>query len=156
MSIPVHRVSLGDAWSSRMHPDMESERCVQSFSVELLTNILDGGAQHTALRRKVGKRWLGNGASGKTSPVQAAPPSIHKLGSRGPTVRDPFLWIVKPLLAMPIFPPPSEGQESPGPQSGCCASVVSPLRPIIPDFLFLSERQMGGKIWRCQKLHPGL
>ncbi|XP_008258697.1 peroxisomal acyl-coenzyme A oxidase 2 isoform X1 [Oryctolagus cuniculus] len=60
MGIPVHRVSLGDAWSSRMHPDMESERCAQSFSVERLTNILDGGAQHTALRRKVESIIHGN------------------------------------------------------------------------------------------------
>lgn len=36
-----------------MHPDIESERCRQSFNVERLTNILDGGAQNTALRRKV-------------------------------------------------------------------------------------------------------
>ncbi|XP_061253389.1 peroxisomal acyl-coenzyme A oxidase 2 isoform X4 [Bos javanicus] len=50
---PVHRVSAGDAWSSSMHPDIESERHSQSFNVEELTNILDGGAQNTALRRKV-------------------------------------------------------------------------------------------------------
>lgn len=43
-----------------MHPDMESERYMQSFDVERLTNILDGGAQNTALRRKVGKGKLGN------------------------------------------------------------------------------------------------
>lgn len=36
-----------------MHPDIESERHSQSFNVEELTNILDGGAQNTALRRKV-------------------------------------------------------------------------------------------------------
>ncbi|XP_006041428.2 peroxisomal acyl-coenzyme A oxidase 2 isoform X1 [Bubalus bubalis] len=50
---PVHRVSAGDAWSRSMHPDIESERHSQSFNVEELTNILDGGAQKTALRRKV-------------------------------------------------------------------------------------------------------
>lgn len=44
-----------------MHPDIQSERRVQSFNVERLTNILDGGAQNTALRRKVGKRRLGHG-----------------------------------------------------------------------------------------------
>lgn len=44
-----------------MHPDIESERYIQSFDVEQLTNILDRGAQNTALRRKVGKRKLGNG-----------------------------------------------------------------------------------------------
>lgn len=53
MDSPVHRVSLGDTWSRRVHPDMASERFIQSFSVEQLTNILDGGAQNTALRRKV-------------------------------------------------------------------------------------------------------
>nr|XP_045241904.1 peroxisomal acyl-coenzyme A oxidase 2 isoform X4 [Macaca fascicularis] len=53
MGSPVHRVSLGDTWSRQMHPDMESERYMQSFDVERLTNILDGGAQNTALRRKV-------------------------------------------------------------------------------------------------------
>ena len=58
----MHRVSAGDAWSSSMHPDIESERHSQSFNVEELTNILDGGAQNTALRRKVGKSRLGNGA----------------------------------------------------------------------------------------------
>lgn len=36
-----------------MHPDIESERYIQSFDVEQLTNILDRGAQNTALRRKV-------------------------------------------------------------------------------------------------------
>lgn len=46
-----------------MHPDMESERYMQSFDVERLTNILDGGAQNTALRRKVGKGKLGNRTS---------------------------------------------------------------------------------------------
>ncbi|XP_040102445.1 peroxisomal acyl-coenzyme A oxidase 2 [Oryx dammah] len=50
---PVHRVSAGDAWSRSMHPDIENERHSQSFNVEELTNILDGGAQNTALRRKV-------------------------------------------------------------------------------------------------------
>ncbi|XP_027814039.2 peroxisomal acyl-coenzyme A oxidase 2 [Ovis aries] len=50
---PVHRVSAEDAWSRSMHPDIESERHSQSFNVEELTNILDGGAQNTALRRKV-------------------------------------------------------------------------------------------------------
>ncbi|KAI2530224.1 acyl-CoA oxidase 2, partial [Homo sapiens] len=53
MGSPVHRVSLGDTWSRQMHPDIESERYMQSFDVERLTNILDGGAQNTALRRKV-------------------------------------------------------------------------------------------------------
>ncbi|KAM5280027.1 peroxisomal acyl-coenzyme A oxidase 2 [Ctenodactylus gundi] len=53
MGSPVHRVSLGDACSRQMHPDIESERRLQSFDVERLTNILDGGAQNTALRRKV-------------------------------------------------------------------------------------------------------
>ena len=54
---------MGDTWSRQVHPDIESERHMQSFNVEELTNILDGGAQNTALRRKVGKRRLGNGAS---------------------------------------------------------------------------------------------
>ncbi|KAL0600964.1 Peroxisomal acyl-coenzyme A oxidase 2 [Plecturocebus cupreus] len=53
MSSPVHRVSLGDTWSRQMHPDIDSERHAQSFDVERLTHILDGGAQNTALRRKV-------------------------------------------------------------------------------------------------------
>ncbi|XP_040850668.1 peroxisomal acyl-coenzyme A oxidase 2 [Ochotona curzoniae] len=53
MGSPIHRVSLGDTWSRNMHPDIQSERRVQSFNVERLTNILDGGAQNTALRRKV-------------------------------------------------------------------------------------------------------
>nr|XP_017512265.2 peroxisomal acyl-coenzyme A oxidase 2 isoform X2 [Manis javanica] len=53
MGSPVHRVSLGDTWSRQMHPDIESERYIQSFDVEQLTNILDRGAQNTALRRKV-------------------------------------------------------------------------------------------------------
>ncbi|XP_059965478.1 peroxisomal acyl-coenzyme A oxidase 2 isoform X2 [Mesoplodon densirostris] len=53
MGSPVHRVSMGDTWSRQVHPDIESERHVQSFNVEELTNILDGGAQNTALRRKV-------------------------------------------------------------------------------------------------------
>ncbi|XP_005868481.1 PREDICTED: peroxisomal acyl-coenzyme A oxidase 2 [Myotis brandtii] len=47
------RVSMGDAWSWQVHPDMESERRQPSFDVERLTNILDGGAENTALRRKV-------------------------------------------------------------------------------------------------------
>lgn len=46
---------MGDAWSWQVHPDMESERRQPSFDVERLTNILDGGAENTALRRKVGK-----------------------------------------------------------------------------------------------------
>nr|KAF6419820.1 acyl-CoA oxidase 2 [Molossus molossus] len=50
---PVHRVSMGDAWSRQVHPDIEIERRQPSFDVERLTNILDGGAQKTALRRKV-------------------------------------------------------------------------------------------------------
>ncbi|XP_048212005.1 peroxisomal acyl-coenzyme A oxidase 2 [Perognathus longimembris pacificus] len=53
MGSPVHRVSLGDTWSMRMNPDIESERRAPSFDVERLTNILDRGAQNTALRRKV-------------------------------------------------------------------------------------------------------
>ncbi|XP_004419928.1 PREDICTED: peroxisomal acyl-coenzyme A oxidase 2 isoform X1 [Ceratotherium simum simum] len=53
MGSPVHRVSMGDTWSRQVHPDIESERYKQSFDVERLTNILDGGAQNTALRRKV-------------------------------------------------------------------------------------------------------
>lgn len=61
MGSPVHRVSMGDPWSRHMHPDMESERCKPSFDVERLTSILDGGAQNTALRRKVGKRRLRSG-----------------------------------------------------------------------------------------------
>lgn len=54
----AYRMSLGDTWSRKVHPDIESERCMPSFNVEQLTNILDGGAQNTALRRKVGKRRL--------------------------------------------------------------------------------------------------
>nr|XP_060487407.1 peroxisomal acyl-coenzyme A oxidase 2 [Panthera onca]XP_060487408.1 peroxisomal acyl-coenzyme A oxidase 2 [Panthera onca]XP_060487409.1 peroxisomal acyl-coenzyme A oxidase 2 [Panthera onca] len=53
MGSPVHRVSLGDTWSRQVHPDIECERNIQSFNVERLTNILDGGAKNTALRRKV-------------------------------------------------------------------------------------------------------
>ncbi|XP_029774619.1 peroxisomal acyl-coenzyme A oxidase 2 isoform X2 [Suricata suricatta] len=53
MGSPVHRVSLGDTWSSQVHPDIECERHTQSFNVERLTNILDSGAENTALRRKV-------------------------------------------------------------------------------------------------------
>uniref|UniRef100_A0A8C9A5C1 Acyl-coenzyme A oxidase n=1 Tax=Prolemur simus TaxID=1328070 RepID=A0A8C9A5C1_PROSS len=53
MSSPVHRVSLGDTWSRQVHPDIDSERHAQSFDVERLTNILDGGAQNTACRRRV-------------------------------------------------------------------------------------------------------
>nr|XP_006196518.1 peroxisomal acyl-coenzyme A oxidase 2 isoform X1 [Vicugna pacos]XP_015091879.2 peroxisomal acyl-coenzyme A oxidase 2 isoform X1 [Vicugna pacos]XP_015091901.1 peroxisomal acyl-coenzyme A oxidase 2 isoform X1 [Vicugna pacos]XP_015091902.1 peroxisomal acyl-coenzyme A oxidase 2 isoform X1 [Vicugna pacos]XP_015091907.1 peroxisomal acyl-coenzyme A oxidase 2 isoform X1 [Vicugna pacos]XP_015091911.1 peroxisomal acyl-coenzyme A oxidase 2 isoform X1 [Vicugna pacos]XP_031542223.1 peroxisomal acyl-coe len=53
MGSPVHRVSLGDTWSKQVHPDIQSERHMQSFDVEQLTKILDGGAQNTALRRKV-------------------------------------------------------------------------------------------------------
>lgn len=56
MGSPVHRVSMGDAWSRQVHPDIEIERRQQSFDLERLTNILDGNAQSTALRRKVGKR----------------------------------------------------------------------------------------------------
>lgn len=59
----MHRVSMGDTWSRQVHPDIESERYKQTFDVERLTNILDGGAQDTALRRKVGKRRLGNEGS---------------------------------------------------------------------------------------------
>ncbi|XP_043741367.1 peroxisomal acyl-coenzyme A oxidase 2 isoform X2 [Cervus elaphus] len=50
---PGPRVSAGDARSRSMHPDIESERHSPSFNVEELTNILDGDAQNTALRRKV-------------------------------------------------------------------------------------------------------
>ncbi|XP_023571481.1 peroxisomal acyl-coenzyme A oxidase 2 isoform X2 [Octodon degus] len=53
MGSRAHRVSLGDAWSGRVHPDIESERRWPAFDVERLTNLLDGGAQNTALRRKV-------------------------------------------------------------------------------------------------------
>uniref|UniRef100_A0A452VFE0 Acyl-coenzyme A oxidase n=1 Tax=Ursus maritimus TaxID=29073 RepID=A0A452VFE0_URSMA len=54
MGSPVHRVSLGDTWSRQVHPDIESERYIPSFNVERLINILNGGPQNTALRRKVG------------------------------------------------------------------------------------------------------
>lgn len=57
---------MGDAWSRQVHPDMEIERRQQPFDVERLTNFLDGGAQSTALRRKVGERRWG-GASGLCS-----------------------------------------------------------------------------------------
>ncbi|OBS68328.1 hypothetical protein A6R68_03136 [Neotoma lepida] len=53
MGSPVHRVSLEDTWSRQVHPDIDSERCIPSFSVERLTNILDGGVHNTVLRRKV-------------------------------------------------------------------------------------------------------
>ncbi|XP_054451392.1 peroxisomal acyl-coenzyme A oxidase 2 [Pteronotus mesoamericanus] len=53
MGSPVHRVSMGDTWSTQVNPDIENERRQQSFDVERLTNILDGGAQNTVLRRKV-------------------------------------------------------------------------------------------------------
>lgn len=53
MGSPVHRVSLGDTWSRQVHPDIDSERRTPSFSVDRLTNILDGGVQNTMLRRKV-------------------------------------------------------------------------------------------------------
>ncbi|XP_045145944.1 peroxisomal acyl-coenzyme A oxidase 2 isoform X2 [Echinops telfairi] len=53
MGTPVHRVSMRDAWSRHVNPDMESERRKQSFDVERLTSILDGGAQNTELRRRV-------------------------------------------------------------------------------------------------------
>ncbi|VFV17557.1 peroxisomal acyl-coenzyme a oxidase 2 [Lynx pardinus] len=53
MGSPVHRVSLGDTWSRQVNPDIERERNIQSFNVERLTNILDGRAENTALRRKV-------------------------------------------------------------------------------------------------------
>lgn len=56
MGSPVHRVSLGDTWSRQVHPDIDSERRTPSFSVDRLTNILDGGVQNTMLRRKVGKQ----------------------------------------------------------------------------------------------------
>ncbi|XP_031201134.1 peroxisomal acyl-coenzyme A oxidase 2 [Mastomys coucha] len=53
MGSPVHRVSLGDTWSRQVHPDIDSERHSPSFSVERLTNILDGGISNTMLRRRV-------------------------------------------------------------------------------------------------------
>ncbi|XP_050017066.1 peroxisomal acyl-coenzyme A oxidase 2 isoform X2 [Alexandromys fortis] len=53
MGSRVHRVSLGDNWSRQVHPDIDSERRTPSFSVDRLTNILDGGVQNTMLRRKV-------------------------------------------------------------------------------------------------------
>ncbi|EDL94161.1 acyl-Coenzyme A oxidase 2, branched chain, isoform CRA_b [Rattus norvegicus] len=53
MGSPMHRVSLGDTWSWQVHPDIDSERHSPSFSVERLTNILDGGLPNTVLRRKV-------------------------------------------------------------------------------------------------------
>nr|XP_034354854.1 peroxisomal acyl-coenzyme A oxidase 2 isoform X2 [Arvicanthis niloticus] len=53
MKSPVHRVSLRDAWSRQVHPDIGSERHSPSFSVERLTNILDGGISNTVLRWKV-------------------------------------------------------------------------------------------------------
>ncbi|XP_030162971.1 peroxisomal acyl-coenzyme A oxidase 2 isoform X2 [Lynx canadensis] len=53
MGSPVHQVSLGDTWSRQVNPDIERERNIQSFNVERLTNILDGRAENTALRRKV-------------------------------------------------------------------------------------------------------
>ncbi|XP_075844672.1 peroxisomal acyl-coenzyme A oxidase 2 isoform X2 [Microtus pennsylvanicus] len=53
MGSRVHRVSLGDTWSRQVHPDIDSERRTPSFSVDRLTNILDGGVQNTMLRRKV-------------------------------------------------------------------------------------------------------
>lgn len=56
MGSPMHRVSLGDTWSWQVHPDIDSERHSPSFSVERLTNILDGGLPNTVLRRKVGKQ----------------------------------------------------------------------------------------------------
>ncbi|XP_060246920.1 peroxisomal acyl-coenzyme A oxidase 2 isoform X2 [Meriones unguiculatus] len=53
MGSPVHRVSLRDTWSRRVHPDIDSERRLQPFSVERLTSILDGSVQNTVLRRRV-------------------------------------------------------------------------------------------------------
>ncbi|XP_008839418.1 peroxisomal acyl-coenzyme A oxidase 2 [Nannospalax galili] len=53
MGSPVHRVSLGDTWSRKVHPDIDSERHRQSFNVERLTNILDRGVENTVLRRKI-------------------------------------------------------------------------------------------------------
>ncbi|XP_020135995.2 peroxisomal acyl-coenzyme A oxidase 2 isoform X2 [Microcebus murinus] len=53
MGSPMRRVSQEDTWSGQVHPDIASERHVQSFDVERLTNILDRGAQNTARRRKV-------------------------------------------------------------------------------------------------------
>lgn len=38
-----------------VNPDLDIERKTASFSVERLTNILDGGAENTEIRRKVGK-----------------------------------------------------------------------------------------------------
>lgn len=56
MGNPVDRVSLGETWSRQVHPDIDSERHSPSFSVEQLTNILDGGIPNTVLRRRVGKQ----------------------------------------------------------------------------------------------------
>ncbi|KAM9592711.1 LOW QUALITY PROTEIN: peroxisomal acyl-coenzyme A oxidase 2 [Trichechus inunguis] len=53
MGSPVHRVSMGDTWSRQVNPDIDSERCKQSFNAEQLTHILNRGAQNTALRRKI-------------------------------------------------------------------------------------------------------
>lgn len=56
MGSQAHRVSLGDTWSRRVHPDIASERHRQAFDVERLTNLLDEGVQNTALRREIGER----------------------------------------------------------------------------------------------------
>nr|BAE25794.1 unnamed protein product [Mus musculus] len=53
MGNPGDRVSLGETWSREVHPDIDSERHSPSFSVERLTNILDGGIPNTELRRRV-------------------------------------------------------------------------------------------------------
>lgn len=43
-------ISLGG-----VNPDLASERQTASFSVEGLTTLLDGGAEHTRVRRAVGE-----------------------------------------------------------------------------------------------------
>ncbi|XP_004616528.2 peroxisomal acyl-coenzyme A oxidase 2 [Sorex araneus] len=53
MGSPAYRVSMGETPSRGVHPDIESERSVRPFNVERLTNLLDGGAQNTALRREI-------------------------------------------------------------------------------------------------------
>lgn len=91
---------MGDAWSRQVHPDMEIERRQQPFNVERLTNFLDGGAQSTALRRKVGKRRWGRSlwfmfkrCSWKKSPPRAVPPSNSKVCSPGAAVTDSSLGL---------------------------------------------------------------
>lgn len=40
---------------SGVNPDLDIERKTPSFNVEQLTNILDGGAENTRIRRAVGE-----------------------------------------------------------------------------------------------------